>query len=131
MSEELENVKQTMADREDNIGDTKPLVRIKGAIAKLKTELKSMEVRMAQFSYQSHIRKHASKKLPTLCTRCFVRISSVILQDQRPWPGSTSRGLTARCVTLDVKAIQNQLNPRIQFTLRRQLNLRHTVVPLR
>jgi len=46
ISEELEQVKQTMADREDNIGDTKPLVRIKAAISKLKTELKAMEVKI-------------------------------------------------------------------------------------
>jgi len=46
VSEELESVKQTMAERGDNISDISPLVKIKGAITRLKGELKSMEVRI-------------------------------------------------------------------------------------
>lgn len=46
VSEELEKVKGTMAERGDNIADTSPLVKIKSAIAQLKNEVKTMEVRI-------------------------------------------------------------------------------------
>jgi predicted HAD superfamily phosphohydrolase len=36
MNEELENIKQSVIERGDNIGDTKPLKEIKDAMVKLK-----------------------------------------------------------------------------------------------
>lgn len=46
ISEELERVKGTMAERGDNIADTSPLVKIKSAMATIKNEVKTMEVRI-------------------------------------------------------------------------------------
>jgi len=43
---ELEQVKNTMAERGDNIADTSPLVKIKTAMKKLKAELKHMELQI-------------------------------------------------------------------------------------
>jgi len=51
LNEELENVKQQVIDRGDNIGDTKPLKEIKDAMVKLKAELKLMEVRIGVASH--------------------------------------------------------------------------------
>ena len=42
LNEELENVKQQVIDRGDNIGDTKPLKEIKDAMVKLKVSLKRL-----------------------------------------------------------------------------------------
>jgi hypothetical protein len=46
VSEELEKVKQTMADRGENISDASPLNTLKGSIDKLNKEVKLMEVRI-------------------------------------------------------------------------------------
>jgi len=51
MNEELENIKQSVIERGDNIGDTKPLKEIKDAMVKLKGELKLMEVRIGVASH--------------------------------------------------------------------------------
>lgn len=59
-----------MADREDNIGDTKPLVRIKAAISKLKTELKAMEVKIG-------VAEHSllQVRIPLACLPCTMLVS--------------------------------------------------------
>ena len=46
ISEELENVKQTKEERENNISDTSPLIKIKNAIQTVQSELKELSVRI-------------------------------------------------------------------------------------